>query len=100
MQAAQYVRQHLPQDFTPHIALILGSGLGDLANQLQVVAKLPYTDIPGFFQSTVAGHAGNMIIGYLSGKPVICLQGRVHLYEGAELAHIRTFILTLHYLCG
>lgn len=84
--------------FTPEIGLILGSGLGELADQIQDAVSLPYETIPGFPVSTVKGHSGKLVLGYLAGKPVACLQGRVHLYEGASPKGICTLIHTLQKL--
>lgn len=66
----------------PRIGLVLGSGLGGFADELSGAARIPYSDIPHFPQSTAIGHAGQMVIGALAGIPVIAMQGRVHLYEG------------------
>lgn len=69
-------------DFVPRVALILGSGLGDYADGMQVEAVLPYTEIEGFPKSTVQGHKGRFVFGYVENVPVVCMQGRVHYYEG------------------
>ncbi len=68
--------------FQPRIGLILGSGLGLLAERIEKAARIPYGEIPGFPQSRVPGHAGNFVLGSLSGVPVVAMQGRAHLYEG------------------
>lgn len=65
-------------DFAPKVALILGSGLGDYAESIRVEATLDYHDIEGFPVSTVPGHAGRFIFGYVGDVPVVCMQGRVH----------------------
>ena len=72
-------------DFQPRIGLILGSGLGPIAETMDVVAAIPYKDIPGFPVSTVPGHAGRYLFGYIGGVPVVCMQGRVHYYEGFDI---------------
>lgn len=69
-------------DFVPKVGLVLGSGLGNFANSIEVVAKVPYSEIEGFPVSTVSGHEGNYIFGTLGGVNVVCMQGRVHYYEG------------------
>lgn len=70
-------------DFTPKAALVLGSGLGGFTEKLDSIAcEIPYGDIPGFPISTVSGHAGKFIMGYVEGVPLICMSGRVHYYEG------------------
>ena len=66
----------------PKVAVILGSGLGVLADEIQDAVRLPYADIPHYPISTVAGHAGMLVIGQLSNQPVVAMQGRFHLYEG------------------
>lgn len=75
-------------DFRPEIAIVLGSGLGDFASQVKVVSELPYSDIEGFPQSTVKGHAGKFIFGYLENVPVVMMQGRVHFYEGYPIQDV------------
>ena len=64
------------------IGLILGSGLGSYAERIQNKRFLPYSEIPGFPQSRVEGHAGRFVVGELFGKTVVCMQGRFHYYEG------------------
>lgn len=75
-------------DFTPKIALVLGSGLGDFANQMKIETTLDYHDIDGFPVSTVAGHAGRFVFGYVGDVPVVCMQGRVHYYEGYPMEDV------------
>ena len=69
-------------DFQPEIGLILGSGLGALADEVEDAIIVKYSDIPNFPVSTVPGHEGRFVMGYLGGAPVIVMQGRVHYYEG------------------
>ncbi|MFC7441041.1 purine-nucleoside phosphorylase [Laceyella putida] len=66
----------------PEIGLILGSGLGDLANEIEDAVVVPYGEIPHFPVSTVEGHAGQLVVGTLAGKAVVAMQGRFHFYEG------------------
>lgn len=66
----------------PAVALILGSGLGDLAGEVRAAVSIDYEEIPHFARSTVPGHAGRLLLGTLSGVPVVVMQGRFHLYEG------------------
>lgn len=75
-------------DFQPEIALVLGSGLGDYGESIEVVATLSYNDIEGFPVSTVEGHKGRFIFGYIEGVPVVCMQGRVHYYEGYPMTDV------------
>ena len=75
-------------DFVPKVAIVLGSGLGDYANDIQVVAEVDYHDIEGFPVSTVPGHAGKFIFGYVKNVPVVCMKGRVHYYEGYPISDV------------
>ncbi|MBU9735504.1 purine-nucleoside phosphorylase [Diplocloster agilis] len=75
-------------DFQPKAALILGSGLGDYAEGIQVEATLNYSDIEGFPVSTVPGHKGRFIFGYVETVPVVIMQGRVHYYEGYDMSDV------------
>lgn len=75
-------------DFTPQVALILGSGLGDYAESIQVESTLDYHDIEGFPVSTVPGHKGRFIFGYVKDVPVVIMQGRVHYYEGYSMTDV------------
>jgi purine-nucleoside phosphorylase len=75
-------------DFQPKVALILGSGLGDFASEIKVEAEIPYGDIDGFPVSTVAGHDGRFIFGYVGSVPVVCMKGRVHYYEGYAMEDV------------
>lgn len=68
--------------FKPELALILGSGLGDYADTMEVMETLDYHDIEGFPVSTVPGHKGRFVFGYAGGVPIVAMQGRVHYYEG------------------
>ena len=78
--------------FTPQTALILGSGLGSLADTIENPIIINYTDINGFPQSTVSGHQGRLICGKLGGQNVLCMQGRFHLYEGHSASVIADII--------
>ncbi|HEX8230737.1 MAG TPA: purine-nucleoside phosphorylase [Chloroflexia bacterium] len=84
-QSAAAVRERLPNGWQPDVAIILGSGLGALADEVDAVASVPYGEIPGFVQSTVVGHAGRLVFGTLEGTRVAVMQGRVHFYEGLSL---------------
>ena len=66
----------------PRIGVVLGSGLGGFADTLQDAVKIPYRDLPHMPSSAVPGHEGNLCFGRVAGVPVVCMQGRVHLYEG------------------
>ena len=75
-------------DFVPDVALVLGSGLGDYGKEIKVVAELDYHDIEGFPVSTVIGHSGKFIFGYVGDTKVVCMQGRVHFYEGYPISDV------------
>ncbi len=75
-------------DFKPEIALILGSGLGDYAEQIQIKETVEYADIEGFPVSTVSGHKGRFVFGYVGEVPVVIMQGRVHYYEGYDMSDV------------
>ena len=79
-QAAKFILGHTA--LRPRIALVLGSGLGGFADELENAVRIPYGDIPFFPRSTAVGHAGTLVIGTVAGVAVAAMQGRVHLYEG------------------
>ena len=79
-RAAEYVRSRT--SVQPDVGLILGTGLGRLADEIEVVDAIPYDEIPGFPLSTVESHVGRLLLGRLGGRPVVAMQGRFHLYEG------------------
>jgi purine-nucleoside phosphorylase len=82
--AADAVRAHAP--INPRVGIILGSGLGGIADAIDRPTRIPYRDIPGFPSATVVGHAGELIAGALAGTPVVALSGRFHMYEGHDVA--------------
>ena len=75
-------------DFNSELAIILGTGLGGLVEEIEIQKVIEYTDIPNFPVSTVEGHAGNLIFGKISGKNIIAMQGRFHYYEGYSMQEI------------
>lgn len=85
------IRKYAP-DFIPKVGIILGSGLGAIAEQLTDAVTIPYQAIPGLHSGAVAGHASLLVLGYLQGIPVACLKGRLHIYEGASYESIRTLV--------
>lgn len=97
IKAAEYIRSQCG-NFKPRMGLILGSGLGALAELIQEPTIISYGDLPGFPISTVAGHAGQMVLGYLQGTPVVCLQGRAHWYEGVNSDKVKTLVRTIKLL--
>src|SRR2546430_1452728 len=82
MEATVYVQSR--SSMKPAVGVILGSGLGDLAAEVQDAAAIPYEEIPHFLRSTVVGHAGRLLIGKLENVPVVVMQGRFHFYEGYD----------------
>lgn len=74
--------------FTPKVALVLGSGLGEYAETIQIVASLNYSDIIDFPVSTVVGHKGRFVFGYIGEVPVVIMQGRIHYYEGYDIEDV------------
>ncbi|WP_137008374.1 xanthosine phosphorylase [Aquitalea aquatilis] len=86
--SARLIRQRCP-DFQPRAALILGSGLGGLADAITNGQCFSYAELPGFPVSSVSGHAGELIAGWLDGLPVLCLKGRGHFYEGQGMEVMR-----------
>lgn len=93
-QLAQSILKRRP-DFQPTLGIILGSGLADIADKITDSISIPYAELPGFPVSSVIGHHGKMILGYLNKIPVVCCQGRVHLYEGMQGKDFKIFIRTL-----
>jgi len=93
--AARTIRARVKEE--PHIAIVLGSGLGDFAEEFQDAVAIPYAEIPGFATSTAQGHAGRLVVGTVDDVPVAAMQGRVHFYEGYSLEEVtfpvRTFKL-------
>lgn len=75
-------------DFVPEAALILGSGLGDYADDLKIEASINYADIEGFPVSTVKGHKGRFVFAHVEGVPMVIMQGRVHYYEGYPMSDV------------
>jgi xanthosine phosphorylase len=94
MTAADVIRDRAPR-FEPALGIILGSGLGAVAEALENPVAIPYGDLPGFPQPGVAGHAGSLSLGTLSGLPVAILQGRRHVYESGDAAGMRIPVRTL-----
>ncbi|MGV2138016.1 purine-nucleoside phosphorylase [Agrobacterium sp. 16-2014-1-2a] len=79
----------------PRIAIVLGSGLGSLVDEVSDAIRVPYAELPGFPASGVSGHAGELVAGYLGGEPVMMLSGRVHYYEKGDPAAMRAVIEAL-----
>ena len=82
----------------PEIALVLGSGLGPLADEIDDDAVIPYSELPGFAPSTAPGHAGQLVLGTLAGRRVVAMQGRLHFYEGVTAAQAAFPVRLMHAL--
>lgn len=82
----------------PEILIVLGSGLGDLGDQVEDAVRIPYKEIPHFPVSTVPGHKGLLVVGTLEGRQVVCMQGRFHFYEGYGMNQVVYPVQTLHVL--
>lgn len=97
--AAAYIRQRLGPDApAPVCGIVLGSGLGGLADRLERVVRIPFSHVPGFPTATVAGHAGQLLVGTLGGRPVVALAGRFHMYEGHDAALAACPVRVMHAL--
>lgn len=97
-RATDYIKSKIG-DVSPKLAIVLGSGLGVLADEFEDLITIKYKDIPDFPVSTVSGHAGELLIGNISGVPVIAMNGRFHYYEGYDLEEV-TFPIRVFHLLG
>ena len=94
-----YVREIRKRtDFVPEVAIVLGSGLGDFAQNIEVEAEVRYGDLEGFPVSTAPGHAGQFIFGALNGVKVVCMKGRIHYYEGYDMSEVVLPLRVMHLL--
>ncbi|WP_353266430.1 purine-nucleoside phosphorylase [Gemmatimonas sp.] len=97
--AAAYIRERVGAAWqTPVAGIVLGSGLGGLADRLEDAVRIPFSHVPGFPQVTVAGHAGQLIVGTLASRPVVMLAGRFHMYEGHDAGLAAFPVRVLHAL--
>ena len=85
-------------DFKPDVVLVLGSGLGNYAEQLDIVATIPYDDINGWPKTSVTGHSGNLVFATLEGLNIAVMQGRIHFYEGYDVQDVIFPLRVLHLL--
>ena len=99
-ETVAYLRQHQPEGWSPQAGLVLGSGLNHISTAIQDAVTLNYSDIPHFIRTRVKGHDGRLHMGWLGGAPVVCFQGRQHLYEGVEegIANWTVAIRSMHEL--
>ncbi len=96
-EAAELIRSRMP-GFAPRVAMILGSGLGVLAEQMSDAVTIGFDELPGFPISTVHGHAGELVMGTLAGVSVVCMKGRGHFYEGYGMGVMTSAVRTLKLL--
>jgi xanthosine phosphorylase len=97
--AADVIREAAGEAFAaPRLGLVLGSGLGGLADAVEDATTIPYAELPGFPVGSVAGHAGRLVLGTLAGTPVVVLQGRAHLYEGIPASDLAVPVRTVRAL--
>ncbi|MEE2902952.1 MAG: purine-nucleoside phosphorylase [Myxococcota bacterium] len=87
-RAVEYIKKQTRKIDVPKVGIVLGSGLGAVADRLEDGVRIPYGDIPGYHKSAVAGHKGCLCVGHLGGTPVAVMQGRIHLYEGHSVADV------------
>src|SRR5882672_2104662 len=87
------VKKRVPTQ--PSVGVVLGSGLGDFADTLDGLVKIAYGDLPHMTAPAVAGHAGNLCFGRFAGTPVVCMQGRLHLYEGHSVDKVVQGVRTM-----
>lgn len=96
-QSADYLRSKIG-DFQPKVAMVLGSGLGFLGDEVEGAVAVPYNDIPWFKSSTAPGHKGRLVFGRLAGQPVAVMQGRMHHYEGYSYEEVSYAVRVLRLL--
>ena len=92
VEVMKVIERFAPKNFVPKVGIILGSGLSSIAEQITNPISIPYQAIPGLQGGGVAGHASLLVMGYLNNVPVVCLRGRLHLYEGVSYEAIRLLI--------
>lgn len=95
-EAVAYIRSQT--EFQPDSGIILGTGLGNLVDEVEIVASIPYTSIPHFARSTVQSHSGRLVFGRLAGKPVVVMAGRFHYYEGWTMQQVTFPVRVLKFL--
>jgi purine-nucleoside phosphorylase len=95
-ETVQYIKSRI--EMVPEFGIVLGTGLGGLVNEIQVIGTISYTEIPNFPVSTVKGHEGKLIFGKLGGKNVVAMQGRFHYYEGYSMTEITFPIRVMKFL--
>lgn len=97
-EVMQVIHRYAPKNFVPRFGMVLGSGLSSLADQISNPVSIPFQAIPGLQKGSVSGHASLLVMGYLNDIPIVCLRGRLHLYEGASYESISILIRILRKL--
>lgn len=95
--AFKEIRRRAP-NFQPKLAIVLGSGLGELSNEIEETIVISYCKLPGFYKPKIVGHTGNLYLGKIKDVSISCLCGRVHYYEGADNNTIKTMVRTMKLL--
>ncbi len=98
LRADAVARVRTDTDLRPEVALVLGSGLGPLADEIDAVAEIPFAELPGFAPTTAPGHAGTLVLGLLDGRPVVAMRGRLHPYDGVPPAQVAFPVRVMHAL--
>ena len=93
---ASYIKERIQA--SPEVGIILGTGLGGLVKEIEIIESIPYNEIPDFPVSTVEGHAGRLIYGKLGGREVLAMQGRFHFYEGYSMTEVTFPVRVLKYV--
>lgn len=97
-EAMKVIHRFAPKGFAPKMGMILGSGLSSLAERIEQPVSIPYQAIPGLHVGNVAGHASVLVMGNLEGVPVVCLRGRLHIYEGTPYESVRLLVRLVKHL--
>ena len=97
-QVMDVIRRYQPKGFSPKVGMILGSGLNSLAENILQPATIPYQAIPGLQVGTVPGHASLMVMGRLNEIPVVCMRGRLHMYEGTPAESVRIMVRIMKHM--
>ncbi len=95
-ETVAFIRKHT--DFAPEVGIILGTGLGNLAADIEVVCELNYADLPHFAAATVESHSGKLLLGNLCGRKVVCMAGRFHYYEGYTMQQVTFPVRVMKFL--
>ena len=95
-EATDYLENRV--NFKPAIGIILGTGLGELTEDIEVMAEVPYGEIPHFPESTVQSHKSKLVFGYLEGQPVVVMAGRFHYYEGYSMKQVTFPVRVMKFL--